>query len=43
MDISTFLLCDTPERWVEVALENQALMLLDHAHCEKKQLHLRWV
>lgn len=35
-EINGFLGCETPERWVENALENQAVMLIDHAHCEKK-------
>lgn len=35
-DIHNFLLCRTPQRWIENALANQDLMLIDHAHCEKK-------
>lgn len=35
-EIKTFLGCETPDAWVEVALQNQALLLIDHAHCEKK-------
>ncbi|ETN92493.1 tRNA-(MS[2]IO[6]A)-hydroxylase (MiaE) [Gammaproteobacteria bacterium MOLA455] len=35
-DIQTFLPCATPHRWIENALENQSLMLIDHANCEKK-------
>jgi tRNA-(ms[2]io[6]A)-hydroxylase len=35
-EIFDFLGCETPERWVENALDNQDLMLIDHAHCEKK-------
>jgi tRNA-(ms[2]io[6]A)-hydroxylase len=34
--IHQFLPCRTPERWIENALANQDLMLIDHAHCEKK-------
>lgn len=34
--IHDFLPCRTPERWIENALGNQDLMLIDHAHCEKK-------
>ncbi|MFT7130698.1 MAG: tRNA-(ms[2]io[6]A)-hydroxylase [Gammaproteobacteria bacterium] len=34
--IESFLLCKTPDVWVESALNNQALMLIDHANCEKK-------
>ncbi|MEC7817026.1 MAG: tRNA-(ms[2]io[6]A)-hydroxylase [Pseudomonadota bacterium] len=35
-EIHNFLPCPTPDRWIENALANQALMLIDHAHCEKK-------
>ena len=35
-EINAFLPCPTPDRWVENALENQSLMLVDHANCEKK-------
>jgi len=28
--------CATPDAWLEKALQQQALLLLDHAHCEKK-------
>lgn len=31
-----FLGAPTPEAWIAWALENEALMLIDHAHCEKK-------
>lgn len=31
-----FLHCETPDCWVQTALDNQALMLVDHANCEKK-------
>lgn len=36
--IQKFLHCETPDEWVSVAAqpENQALLLLDHANCEKK-------
>jgi len=34
--ISGFLACATPERWLENALANPSIMLIDHAHCEKK-------
>jgi len=34
--INDFLHCETPGRWVDVALENQDIMLIDHANCEKK-------
>lgn len=35
-EIHDFLGCATPDRWVENALANQDVMLIDHAHCEKK-------
>jgi tRNA-(ms[2]io[6]A)-hydroxylase len=35
-EIQSFLLCATPDRWIENALEHPALMLIDHANCEKK-------
>jgi len=35
-DLEAFLPCPTPESWVEAALANQNLMLIDHANCEKK-------
>ncbi|RZO20415.1 MAG: tRNA-(ms[2]io[6]A)-hydroxylase [SAR92 clade bacterium] len=35
-DIQNFLTCKTPDRWLENALDNQTLMLIDHANCEKK-------
>ena len=29
-------MCETPQAWLEKAQENLALLLVDHAHCEKK-------
>jgi tRNA-(ms[2]io[6]A)-hydroxylase len=34
--INDFLSCRTPQAWIDNALENQDLLLIDHAHCEKK-------
>jgi len=34
--IHKFLHCETPEQWIKNALDNQGLLLLDHANCEKK-------
>lgn len=31
-----FLKCETPNEWVSTAMENIDLLLIDHAHCEKK-------
>ena len=35
-EIQEFLLCQTPDKWLENALDNPVLMLIDHANCEKK-------
>lgn len=35
-EIHDFLPCRTPQQWIDNALANQNLMLIDHAHCEKK-------
>lgn len=35
-EIHDFLPCRTPQAWIDNALANQDLMLIDHAHCEKK-------
>lgn len=34
--IHQFLHCETPDAWINSALDNQSLLLLDHANCEKK-------
>lgn len=34
--ITDFLLCRTPQGWIDRALQEQALLLIDHANCEKK-------
>jgi tRNA-(ms[2]io[6]A)-hydroxylase len=34
--IEAFLACPTPDLWLENALCNQTIMLIDHANCEKK-------
>lgn len=34
--IRAFLACDTPRAWVEWALQNPQILLVDHANCEKK-------
>ena len=34
--ILDFLACPTPGAWVDWALENQDILLIDHANCEKK-------
>ena len=34
--IEAFLPCHTPDKWLENALNNQTIMLVDHANCEKK-------
>lgn len=35
-DIPAFLGNRTPQAWVDVAMENLAVLLIDHAQCEKK-------
>jgi tRNA 2-(methylsulfanyl)-N6-isopentenyladenosine37 hydroxylase len=48
-DLNDFLACATPAAWVEAALQNQDVMLIDHGNCEKKaagsafQLMFRYV
>ena len=34
--IQSFLPCVTPEAWIGWALEHPDILLIDHAHCEKK-------
>ncbi|MEH6648445.1 MAG: tRNA isopentenyl-2-thiomethyl-A-37 hydroxylase MiaE [Motiliproteus sp.] len=34
--IYQFLQCQTPDGWVDVALQQQDILLIDHANCEKK-------
>ena len=34
--IFEFLPCATPREWLECALKNQSILLIDHANCEKK-------
>ena len=34
--VRAFLACDTPEAWVDAALESLDTLLIDHANCEKK-------
>ncbi|MDO3722611.1 tRNA-(ms[2]io[6]A)-hydroxylase [Marinobacter sp. chi1] len=35
-EIHDFLPCRTPQQWIDNALAHQDLLLIDHAHCEKK-------
>ncbi|MCP9337757.1 tRNA-(ms[2]io[6]A)-hydroxylase [Stutzerimonas xanthomarina] len=48
-ELNEFLGCVTPPAWVDVALRNQGVMLVDHGNCEKKaagaafQLMFRYV
>lgn len=35
-ELEAFLLCPTPTAWLDWALQNQTLLLIDHANCEKK-------
>ena len=34
--INDFLSCSTPRAWIDSALLNQDILLIDHANCEKK-------
>jgi tRNA 2-(methylsulfanyl)-N6-isopentenyladenosine37 hydroxylase len=34
--IQSFLFCPTPRAWIEWALQNPRILLVDHANCEKK-------
>lgn len=34
--INQFLRCETPEAWLQEALRQQDVLLVDHANCEKK-------
>ncbi len=34
--VRQFLPCPTPQAWIDRALSEQELLLVDHAHCEKK-------
>jgi len=36
MEIDDFLLCRTPDAWLEAAVEQLPILLIDHANCEKK-------
>ena len=35
-EIQTFLGVETPDTWIQAALKHQEILLIDHAHCEKK-------
>ena len=35
-EIHNFLACPTPRAWIDAALENQDILLIDHGNCEKK-------
>ncbi|MGB1238777.1 MAG: tRNA-(ms[2]io[6]A)-hydroxylase [Pseudomonadales bacterium] len=35
-EIKLFLACETPQAWIDEALQQQPILLIDHAHCEKK-------
>ena len=35
-ELEQFLPCPTPQAWLDWALQNQRLLLIDHANCEKK-------
>lgn len=35
-EIRAFLRCETPQRWIDSALQNSEILLIDHANCELK-------
>lgn len=35
-EIHGFLACRTPQAWIDAALQQQDVLLIDHANCEKK-------
>lgn len=35
-EVKAFLKSETPDEWIEEALKQQDILLVDHAHCEKK-------
>jgi tRNA 2-(methylsulfanyl)-N6-isopentenyladenosine37 hydroxylase len=35
-DLKSFLPCETPDEWIQSALMNVEVLLIDHANCEKK-------
>lgn len=35
-EICEFLACETPREWIEHAVNEQEVLLIDHANCEKK-------
>ncbi|MDP6968697.1 MAG: tRNA isopentenyl-2-thiomethyl-A-37 hydroxylase MiaE [Gammaproteobacteria bacterium] len=35
-ELKAFLVSSTPQQWVTTALQHQDILLIDHAHCEKK-------
>ena len=36
MNVNNFLRCQTPQAWLDEAVANLPLLLIDHANCEKK-------
>ncbi len=36
LDIDELLACGTPQAWLQAAADNQDVLLIDHANCEKK-------
>ncbi len=34
--VKQFLKCETPKAWLNLAVENKNILLIDHARCEKK-------
>jgi tRNA-(ms[2]io[6]A)-hydroxylase len=36
MNVNNFLLCETPDSWLQQVQDNLPVLLIDHANCEKK-------
>ena len=36
MNVDQFLQCETPDEWLQAAIDNLDILLIDHANCEKK-------
>ena len=38
--VIAFLGCETPQAWLDMAVENLEILMQDHANCEKHDLRL---
>lgn len=37
--VIAFLGCETPQAWLDMAVENLEILMQDHANCEKSSQH----